>query len=214
MPVVDRTGQVLGVVTDTDLMGLEQKTPFALKADIERAIDAPAVIEAARGLPETACALVEANVDPIEVGHVIAVAIDTLTRRLLELGIRKLGDPPYPWSWLALGSEARSEQALLTDQDNALVLDLGDTPLGAVDPYFEKLAMFVNEHLEEAGIPRCRAGVIASNPDWRDSDQRVGVSVRAMDARSRAAWGARSAGSRSTTGRSPGPPRCNPCSTA
>jgi CBS domain-containing protein len=29
--------------------------------------------------------------------------------------------------------------------------------------------MFVNEHLEEAGIPRCRAGVIASNPDWRDS---------------------------------------------
>ena len=169
VPVVDGSGVVLGVVTDTDLMGLEQKTPFALKADIERAIDAPAVIEAARGLPETACALVEANVDPIEVGHVIAVAIDTLTRRLLELGIRKLGDPPYPWSWLALGSEARSEQALLTDQDNALVLDLGDTPLGVVDPYFQKLAMFVNEHLEEAGIPRCRAGVIASNPEWRDS---------------------------------------------
>ena len=48
VPVVDGSGVVLGVVTDTDLMGLEQKTPFALKADIERAIDAPAVTEAAR----------------------------------------------------------------------------------------------------------------------------------------------------------------------
>jgi CBS domain-containing protein len=169
VPVVDQAGQVLGIVTDTDLMGLEQKTPFALKADIERSPDAGAVTEAAHRLPEMVCALVEANVDPIEVGHVIAVAIDTLTRRLLELGIRKLGDPPYPWSWLALGSEARSEQALLTDQDNALVLDLGDTPLGVVDPYFERLAIFVNEHLEEAGIPRCRAGVIASNHEWRDT---------------------------------------------
>ena len=128
VPVTDGSGQVLGIVTDTDLMGLEQKTPFALKADIERAVDAPAVTAAARGLPETVCALVEANVDPIAVGHVIAVAIDTLTRRFLELGIRKIGDPPCPWSWLALGSEARSEQALSTDQDNALVLDPGDAP--------------------------------------------------------------------------------------
>jgi CBS domain-containing protein len=169
VPVVDGSGHVLGMVTDTDLMGLEQKTPFALKADIERAVDAPAVTEVARRLPETVCALVEANVDPIAVGHVVAVAVDTLTRRFLELGVRKLGDTPCPWSWLALGSEARSEQALFTDQDNALVLDPGDAPFEEVDPYFEKLAMFVNEQMESAGIPRCRAGVIASNPDWRDT---------------------------------------------
>jgi CBS domain-containing protein len=169
VPVVDGSGAVIGIVTDSDLMGLEQRTPFALKADIERATDADAVTAAARRLPETVCALVEANVDPIEVGHVIAVTIDSLTRRILELGIRKIGDPPCPWSWLALGSEARSEQALATDQDNALVLDLGDTPLGAVDPYFERLATFVNERLEQAGIPRCRAGVIASNSEWRDT---------------------------------------------
>jgi len=169
MPVVDESGQVLGVVTHTDLMGLEQKGPFALKADIERAADVAALTDAARRLPEIVCALVEANVDPVEVGHVVAVAIDTATRRLLELGIRGFGDPPCPWSWLALGSEARGEQALLTDQDNALVLDLGDTPIGVVDPYFEKLATFVNVGLEEAGIPRCRAGVIASNSEWRDT---------------------------------------------
>ncbi|MEP6973728.1 MAG: DUF294 nucleotidyltransferase-like domain-containing protein [Actinomycetota bacterium] len=169
VPVVDETGEFLGIVTDTDLMGVERKTPFALKAAIERAADADAVIETARRLPETVCVLVDANADPIEVGHVIAVTTDTLTRRFLELGIRNIGEPPCPWSWLALGSEARSEQALFTDQDNALVLDPGDAPLSAVDPYFERLATFVNEHLEGAGIPRCRAGVIASNREWRDT---------------------------------------------
>ena len=111
----------------------------------------------------------EANADPIDVAHASAVTVDTLTRRLLELGIRKLGDPPCPWAWLALGSEARQEQGLLTDQDNALVVDPRGAPMDAFDPYFERLATFVNDHLEEAGIAKCRAGVIASNREWRDT---------------------------------------------
>ena len=166
VPVLDGEGLVMGVVTDTDLIGLEQMTPFVLKADIERSARVEEAIEAAARLPRAVAGLVEANVDPIGVAHVVAVVIDTLTRRLLELGIGKLGDPPCPWSWLALGSEARQEQALFTDQDNALVVD----PRGSfeeVDPYFESLATFVNEHLDQAGISKCRAGVIAMNPQWR-----------------------------------------------
>jgi CBS domain-containing protein len=41
--------------------------------------------------------------------------------------------------------------------------------MASVDPYFARLATFVNEHLEQAGIPRCNAGVIASNAAWRHS---------------------------------------------
>jgi CBS domain-containing protein len=93
--------------------------------------------------------------------------VDALTRRFLELGIREHGDPPCPWSWLALGSEGRQEQSLVTDQDNALVIDPDPGQEASVDAYFEKLATFVNERLEEAGIPRCNAGVIASNAAWR-----------------------------------------------
>src|SRR5439155_27162382 len=126
-------------------------------------------VDAARRLPEAVAALVSSNADPIDIGHAVAVAIDALTRRLLELGVRKLGDPPCPWAWVALGSEARQEQGLATDQDNAFVVDPRDAPLQMVDPYFERLASFVNDHIEEAGIPKCRAGVIASNAEWRDT---------------------------------------------
>ena len=47
------------------------------------------------------------------------------------------------------------------------MIDPGDEPLEAVDPYFERLAGFVNLHLERSGIPRCKAGVIAANAEWR-----------------------------------------------
>ncbi|MBI3649342.1 MAG: CBS domain-containing protein [Actinobacteria bacterium] len=169
VPVLDDSGQLLGVVTDSDLMGLEQKTAFALKADIDRATSVKEVVALGLRLPETACSMVEANVDPLDVGHAIAVVIDALTRRLLELAIRKFGDPPCSWAWVSLGSEARQEQALFTDQDNAIMLDTGETPLAMVDAFFGRMAAFVNDHLQEAGIPKCRAGVIASNPEWRDS---------------------------------------------
>jgi CBS domain-containing protein len=167
VPVTDGEGTVLGLVTEVDLMGLEQKAPFLLKADIERASTPGEVVDVGRRSPDAICTLVEANVDPVDVGHVMAVVVDSLTRRLLELGIREIGDPPCPWAWLALGSEARQEQAMLTDQDNALAIEPGEVPQAAVDPYFQRLATFVNDQLEQAGIPRCKAGVNASNPDWR-----------------------------------------------
>ena len=37
LPVTDGAGTVIGMVTDTDLLGLAQQSPFALKSAIERA---------------------------------------------------------------------------------------------------------------------------------------------------------------------------------
>ncbi len=166
-PVVDGGGEIVGVVTDSDLMGLEQTTPFTLKSAIERGSDEEAVVAAARGLPDTVCTLVEAGVDPIHLGQVVAVTIDTVTKRLLELAVARLGDPPASWAWLSLGSEARMEQALLTDQDHALAYDPKEAAVEMVDPYFAELATRVTNGLEALGIRRCRAGVIAANREWR-----------------------------------------------
>ena len=169
LPVTDRAGSIIGVVTNGDVLALAQKTPFRLKADIERCTTPNEIVAVAKRLPQAVGELVDANVDPVDVGHVVAVIIDALTRQLLDIGIVTFGDPPCPWAWLALGSEARQEQALLTDQDNALVVDPGGESFDAVDPYFERLAGFVNLHLERSGIPRCKAGVIAGNREWRDT---------------------------------------------
>ena len=168
-PVVDAIGEPIGVVTDTDLLGLGKHTPFALKSSIERATDRDSAVQAALELPEVVCSLVDVRADPVDVGHIVGFTIDALTRRLISLAIERSGEPPVPWAWLALGSAARQEQALYTDQDHALAYDLQGRTREEVDPYFADLAEFVTAGLEDAGIPRCDGDAMAANSALRKS---------------------------------------------
>jgi len=136
---------------------------------IERADHREAAIAAAREIPDLACALLDDGADAVKIGHVIGSSIDALTRRLLAFAIDDLGEPPAPWAWMALGSEARLEQALHTDQDHGLAYDLGDRPLEEVDPYFAQLAERVTAGIEAAGIPRCTGDAMATTPGLRRS---------------------------------------------
>jgi CBS domain-containing protein len=97
----------------------------------------------------------------------VTLVIEAMTRRFLDLAIEGLGSPPVPWAWLSLGSAARREQAIVTDQDHALAFDPQGRPLEAVDRYFFDLAMAVTSGLEDAGIPKCKAKVVAEERPLR-----------------------------------------------
>lgn len=163
IPLVDAGGALVGVVTDTDLMGLGRQTPFAIKSAIERAGSTDEVAAAGRQLPDVVTALVASSADPVDVGRVVSLVVDALTRRLLHLGVERLGDPPCAWAWLALGSAGRHEQALRTDQDHALAYD---GPASA-DAWFAELAAFATAGLEAAGIPRCTGDAMAVHRQMR-----------------------------------------------
>ena len=170
LPVIQQ-GRLVGVVTDTDLMGIGRHTPFSLKSGILRARSRAAATAAARELPQVVVALTESHTDPVEVGRVIALVSDALTDRLLTLGTAELGPAPAPFAWLALGSAARYEQALHTDQDHALAYEpppgASDADLEAIEARFGELAEFVTAGLEEAGIPRCHGDAMAVHPSMR-----------------------------------------------
>jgi CBS domain-containing protein len=169
VPVTDGEGNVVGVVSDGDLFGLERIAPFSVHRAIERSTTELQVAEEASRLPEIVVALVDAETDPVEVGHIIAATVDAATRQLIALSVRDLGEPPGSWAWLALGSEARHEQSLRTDQDHALIYDPADGASDEADRYFAEVAARVTDGLEKAGVPRCRGDVMASNPLWRRS---------------------------------------------
>ncbi|MGX8249623.1 DUF294 nucleotidyltransferase-like domain-containing protein, partial [Escherichia coli] len=88
------------------------------------------------------------------------------SQRLLELAEQKLGPPPVPYCFMVAGSMARDEQLLLTDQDNALVLDDSFDP-DEHDAYFAELAQFVSDGLAACGYSYCKGGIMATNPKWR-----------------------------------------------
>jgi CBS domain-containing protein len=169
LPIVDADGEIAGVVTDTDLMAFERTTPFALKSEIQRAVDRAALVRAGRQIPDMVLQLLDAAIDPVHIGHIIGASIDALFGRMLEVEIARVGDPPVPWAWIALGSEARHEQALATDQDHVVAYDASDDDAMEVDAYFAALAEAVTSGVEDAGIPRCKAGVSATEPAWRSS---------------------------------------------
>src|SRR5262245_37621991 len=160
------------------LQSLERDTP-SLVARIEAAEDEEATIAVGRELADHACSLVDDGADAVKVGRVIGASIDALTRRFLTIAFRDLGEPPAPWAWMALGSEARLEQALKTDQDHAIAFDPGDRAPESFDPWFAKLAERVTGGLEAAGIPRCDGDAMAVTPllrrpidGWSDAFRR------------------------------------------
>ena len=168
-PVTGPDGRLIGVVTLTDLMDLGRHTPFSIRSEIDRARTLDDVVAAGRTLPDVVAALVDASSEPVGVGRVVALVVDAVTERLLRLGIDRFGEPPIAWAWLALGSAARHEQALHTDQDHALAYDPQDRPIEEVDPYFAELAGFVTDGLEATGIPRCVGDAMAVNEALRRS---------------------------------------------
>src|SRR5690606_778068 len=83
-----------------------------------------------------------------------------------DLAEEEFGPPPVPYCFMVMGSMAREEQLIVTDQDNALVLDDSFNP-EQHDEYFLKLAKFVSDGLAACGYTYCKGDIMATNPRWR-----------------------------------------------
>ena len=168
LAVTDTRGKVVGLVSAGDLMGLAYWSPFALRAAIFNATSEAALDSATKELPGMFAALVQAGLKAPDIGRVLSLSYDAVTTRLLDFAIARHGPAPRAWAWLALGSVARRELTLASDQDNALAY--ADPADPEVDAYFERIAQDVNAGLVRAGFGADTSGVLASNTQWRMSE--------------------------------------------
>jgi CBS domain-containing protein len=169
LPVLDEQRRILGVVSAADLMNLETLSPFGIRRALARAESEDALVEIAAQLPRTFVALLDAGLDTASIGRVLSLQSDTATERLLDFAAERHGPAPVAWAWLALGSTARRELTLASDQDNALAYaGTGRDP--NVDAYFERVATDVNAGLMRCGLGADAADVLARNKEWRMSE--------------------------------------------
>lgn len=164
MPVAEN-GRIIGMVTHTDILRQQSKNPLFLPRQLERARTIEDLQSYANHVTSTIWVLLEAGARVSDISRVVSLAHDALLERLIHDAEKKLGVPPVPYAWLALGSEGRGEQLLRTDQDNALVY-ADDAPSDA-EAYFSAFAQHVVEHLMFCGFPACPANIMATNPQWR-----------------------------------------------
>jgi CBS domain-containing protein len=162
--VADRSGPPLGILSASDLMGLERRSPFAVRHEILRAQDTEALVAAAGRLPELFVALLDAGLTPPDVGRVLSLQYDSLTARLLDFALDEHGAAPTAWAWLTFGSAARRELTLGSDQEHGLAYGEAGRE---IDAYFARLAADVADGIGRCGFSSDANSVLASERLWR-----------------------------------------------
>ncbi|MFK7744851.1 MAG: DUF294 nucleotidyltransferase-like domain-containing protein [Roseobacter sp.] len=163
LPIVE-AGQLVGIVTQTDLTRFQATTAAGLVADAARAGDADGLAKVTARIPELLVQLVASGNRHDVVTRMITDVADVVTRRLLTLAEEKFGPPPARYLWLACGSQGRQEQTGVSDQDNCLILEdgLDENALS----YFTTFAQFVSDGLNTCGYIYCPGDMMATNPRW------------------------------------------------
>jgi CBS domain-containing protein len=171
--VTDEQGEVIGALSARDLLRLRAEGGLLLGDEIGQSADVSALARAWAKLPRIAAGLIAEGIAARDIAALISRGVGALTRRAAELAERRMtdagrGEPPCPYAVAVLGSAGREESLLAMDQDNALVFSTGE-PDGPEDRWFAALAAHVADILDASGVPYCKGGVMAKNPQWRGS---------------------------------------------
>jgi CBS domain-containing protein len=165
LPVVQRRRPV-GMINLSDIIRYESQSSLYLVSSIFNQPDVAGLQSLLPDLRGTFVRMSKVQATAHMIGRAMAGIGRAFTQRLLELAEQKLGPPPVPYCFLAAGSMARDEQLVVTDQDNALILDDRFDP-SQHDAYFAELAKFVSDGLAACGYTYCKGGIMATNRQWR-----------------------------------------------
>jgi CBS domain-containing protein len=163
--VTDARQQVVGVVTNQDVLAAQGQSPFVFIRDIAGAAAVEKIAPMHERLPKLVQSLIQGGTPAKQLNRFVTAVSDAVLRKLIELALKDREPPPVRFVFLTLGSEGRREQTLKTDQDNAIVYE--DPAAGAADAvhgYFLKLGERVCSGLDRCGYRFCRADVMAQNP--------------------------------------------------
>lgn len=165
LPVL-RNKQPIGIISVSDIVRYESQNSLLLVSSIYQQQSVEELIQLSAQVKDCFVRMVNEDANSHMIGSAMAEIGRSFKQRLLELAEEKLGPPPIQYCFLALGSMARDEQLIVTDQDNAIILD-NSYDHDKHNAYFEALATFVCDGLAACGYTYCTGGIMATNPEWR-----------------------------------------------
>ncbi len=161
--VENNYGQTVGNINHLQCLEMQRNSLAYLIQEINQCT----VIEELKRIYNRVPLLIQAvftSTDNINsVSRIITSIADAISRRIIELVLREVGEAPCEFAFIAMGSEGRGEQTLRTDQDNALIF-AEDTE--ANKNYFLNFSELINEYLHAIGYSRCKGDLMAGNPEW------------------------------------------------
>jgi CBS domain-containing protein len=165
LPVL-RYNKPVGVLALSDIIRYESQNSLFVVSSIFRQQSVEELSALSRDVKACFVRMVNEDANSHMIGSAMAAIGRSFKQRLLELAEQQLGPPPIPYCFVALGSMARDEQLIVTDQDNALILD-NRFVAEKHDAYFQQLAGFVCDGLASCGYSYCSGNIMATNAQWR-----------------------------------------------
>ncbi|GAB5563204.1 MAG: DUF294 nucleotidyltransferase-like domain-containing protein [Winogradskyella sp.] len=165
------TSALTGILSEHDIIVLRENNASSLIKEIKRSYW-PDQLKDIRERTETLLTKYLEQDIPIDfISKLVSAINDAITQRIIEFALTEMASkPPTKFTWLAIGSQGRQEQLLMTDQDNALVFaDVEPSKYENTKSYFLKLADHINHSLEIVGFELCPAQMMANNPKWCNS---------------------------------------------
>jgi CBS domain-containing protein len=160
--------KAVGMLSKHDVMVSIGNNPAVLLRAIKRAKKFKKIKLIRVGILHLLQGYLDQNIPMTLTSKIISELNDACTKQVIGIVLKKMDSPPpVKFSWLALGSQGRSEQLLQTDQDNALLYeDVPEELEATTKKYFLDLATRINKGLFEIGYEYCPAEMMASNPNW------------------------------------------------
>ncbi len=165
LPIL-KNKQPIGLIEVADIIRYESQNSLLFVSGIFQQQSTEDLALLSGQLKDCFLRMVNEDANSHMVGRAMSEIGRSFKQRLLELAEEELGEPPVPYCFLALGSMARDEQLIVTDQDNAIILD-NSYDERKHGEYFIKLSNFVCDGLAACGYKYCSGDIMATNSEHR-----------------------------------------------
>ena len=165
LPVLKKKYPV-GILEMADIVRYESQNSLLLVSSIFQQSTCEELITLGNDVRDCFVRMVNEDANSHMIGSAMSVIGRSFIQRLAELAEEQYGPPPIPYCFITLGSMARDEQLIVTDQDNALILD-ESYDAAEHDEYFANFSKFICDGLDACGYTNCEGGIMATNPEWR-----------------------------------------------
>ncbi|EOX4467493.1 DUF294 nucleotidyltransferase-like domain-containing protein [Vibrio alginolyticus] len=156
----------IGIIGMTDIVRYESQNSLLLVSSIFQQTSVEDLKQVSEQVKDCFVRMVNEDANAHMIGRAMSVIGSSFKQRLAELAEQEFGPAPIPYCLVAMGSMARDEQLIVTDQDNSLILD-NSYDVEIHGEYFEKFAKFVCDGLAACGYAYCTGDIMATNPEWR-----------------------------------------------
>lgn len=160
--------ELVGVLSEHDILLVHSTSPTVLFKEIKRAKNTEELKQINLKSQQLISGYINQRIPINTIIKIVSKMTDAITHKIIEFSVLEMEQqPPVSFGWLALGSQGRKEQLLLTDQDNALVFeDVIKEKHKTTTEYFLELATKINHKINQVGYEYCPADMMAKNPKW------------------------------------------------